>query len=314
MTSAATRRARRARELARVRDLRAAADLALQWAVVVIAAATAMRSGHPAVWAAAAFVIATRQHALATLMHEASHHHLFSRRSVNDAASDLFCALPLGMLTASYRVEHLAHHRDTNSTKDPYWRLGTGDPAVWSFPKSPLGAAAVLAADLTGWNIPRHLRTLAPWTYPHALLRGRAPRLTAVEHLRTLAFGAALAALLATTGALVPYLLLWLLPALTVQMAIFRVRALAEHPYGPGSEEPATATREVIPTLLERFVIAPFGISYHVVHHRYPAIPHYNLAAMHRELAEAGELVPGATLFRGYLHPRRGILRTLVAR
>lgn len=314
MSAASALLSRRARELSRVRDLRAAGDLALQWAVIAVAVLAAVRSGHPLAWVAGAAVIATRQHALATLMHEASHFHLFSRRAMNDAASDLLCALPLGMLTASYRVDHMAHHRHPNTSRDPYWRLGSGDAAAWSFPKRPLSALAVFAADVTGLNLPRNLRVIAPWTYPFAIARGRTPGLTAGEHVRALGFAAALGATLAATGALLPYLLLWLLPALTLQMAIFRMRALAEHPYGPGSEEPEHATREVLPSLLERLVIAPLSIGHHVVHHRYPAIPYYNLSEMHRRLHEAGVLVPGANLFRGYLGLREGILGTLVTR
>lgn len=68
-------------------------------------------------------------------------------------------------------------------------------------------------------------------------------------------------------------LLLWFVPGITVQVAIFRIRALAEH-YGIEAEHELNQTRTVIPTWWERLLICPCGVNYHLEHHLFPSVPY----------------------------------------
>lgn len=91
------------RELSRVRNAVAVWAIARQWIVIAAAVAFVTGAGHWWAWPVAACVIATWQHALVVLMHEASHYHLLSNHRLNDVISDLFCAFPINITTRGYR-------------------------------------------------------------------------------------------------------------------------------------------------------------------------------------------------------------------
>ena len=94
-------------------------------------------------------------------------------------------------------------------------------------------------------------------------------------------------------GVGVEYLVLWVLPAATVLQAILRLRAVCEHGAVIDLGSPLTAARTNHAPWWARWLLFPHHVNYHVEHHLYPAIPHYNLPACHREL-EARGILDGA--------------------
>ena len=77
--------------------------------------------------------------------------------------------------------------------------------------------------------------------------------------------------------ALVLYLVLWVLPMLTVLQPILRLRAIAEHGAMSDLSSPLTAARYnrtggSLPNLLGRAVLFPHHVNYHLEHHLYPAV------------------------------------------
>jgi len=86
------------------------------------------------------------------------------------------------------------------------------------------------------------------------------------------------------------YVLLWVIPAVTVLQAILRVRAICEHGAPSGYDSALQAARTTIAGPVLRFVLFPHHVNYHIEHHLYPAVPHYNLARLHAELAQRGIL------------------------
>ena len=96
--------------------------------------------------------------------------------------------------------------------------------------------------------------------------------------------------LFAWSGYLVQYLVLWILPLVTVVQAILRLRAIAEHGATADFSSPLTAARtNVLPAWLE-WLIFPHRVNYHIEHHLYASVPHYNLPELHREMARRGML------------------------
>ena len=112
-----------------------------------------------------------------------------------------------------------------------------------------------------------------------------------------ISFHVAMFVVMAWSGYLLQYLVLWWLPLVTVVQAILRLRAIAEHGATTDFSSPLTAARtNTGPAWLE-WLIFPHQVNYHIEHHLYASVPHYNLPALHREMAGRGvldgaELVP----------------------
>ena len=304
----------RMRDLSAVRDGRFLADLALQWLVIALAFGLAVVSGHWAAYVAAAVVIATRQHALGILMHDGTHFRLLSNRALNDAVCDLFCAFPMGMATSRYRHEHMLHHRFLNTDGDPYWVDFKLDDN-WHWPKRRGAALWVFFKDLTLLNLPRRIAVVHRWSpWPNHFGQQSSPQaLTRAERLRLYAFYAVVVGVLAATGAWLDVLLLWLLPSLTLTMALVRLRTIGEHLAIPNRHE-LDASRHTDGTLLEHLTVSPFNINYHVDHHLFPAVPYYNLPALHRLLLEDPSYRKHAILNRSYFGSGEGgLLREIIS-
>ncbi len=77
---------------------------------------------------------------------------------------------------------------------------------------------------------------------------------------------------------------------LTVLQAMLRLRAIAEHGAVTDFSSPLTAARTNLCPAWLAWLLFPHHVNYHVEHHVYPSIPHYNLPACHREMMAAGVL------------------------
>ena len=246
-------------------------------------------------------VIGTRQHALFVIAHDAAHYLLYDNRLLNDAVGRA-CAMLQGLSMCTYRVIHRMHHNNLYGELDPDTALHGG------YPRGRAYLVKKLLKDLSG---------LTAWkTYAYFL--GGAPALNtstkvAVRPLDdtsaklrkealqdrnlVIAFHVLLLGVFAWSGYLLQYLVLWVLPLVTVVQAILRLRAIAEHGATTDFSSPLTAARtNVAPAWLE-WLIFPHQVNYHIEHHLYASVPHYNLPALHREMAERGmlqnaELVP----------------------
>jgi fatty acid desaturase len=112
-----------------------------------------------------------------------------------------------------------------------------------------------------------------------------------------IAFHIMLLAVFAWSGYLLQYLVLWIVPLVTVVQAILRLRAISEHGATTDFSSPLTAARtNVCPAWLE-WLVFPHHVNYHIEHHLYASVPHYNLPRLHREMAvrgvlEGAEVVP----------------------
>jgi fatty acid desaturase len=281
---------------------KATAALLHDLAVLALAIAAALYFWpNPAVILVSVLVIGTRQHALFVIAHDAAHYLLYERRSLNDLVGRA-CAAAQGLSMCTYRVIHRLHHNNLYGELDPDTALHGG------YPRGRAYLAKKLLKDLTGltaWKTYAYflggapaLNTatnvaLRPLDDTSAKLRQEAKRdrnLVIMLHIGLLL-------VFAWAGYLVEYLVLWILPLVTIVQAILRLRAIAEHGASTDFSSPLTAARtNTAPAWLE-WAIFPHQVNYHIEHHLYASVPHYNLPALHREMAargvlEGAELVP----------------------
>jgi fatty acid desaturase len=301
-------------QLARRSAWRASAAVLHDFAVIAAAIAFGLFFWpHPAALLISIIVIGTRQHALFVIAHDAAHYLLYERRWLNDAVGR-FCATVQGLSMCTYRVIHRLHHNNLYGDLDPDTALHGG------YPRGRAYLVKKLLKDLSG---------LTAWkTYAYFL--GGAPALNTAtsvalrplddtsEKLRTearrdrnavIAFHIVALMVSAWSGFLLEYLVLWILPLATVVQAILRLRAIAEHGATTDFSSPLTAARtNTGPAWLE-WLIFPHHVNYHIEHHLYASVPHYNLKRLNREMAQRGllegaELLPfGLTLKKVFADP-----------
>jgi fatty acid desaturase len=259
------------------------------------------------------FYIGTRQNAIAVQIHEAAHNLLFSRRSLNDAFCNCLGAYWILNDTASYRRVHLVHHTDLHLESDP-----DRDLYELSLTDDRLRVTRLIFQDLM-WITA--LRRILAYLRPRAV-KGTASapgqsRLHTVAKLgaQGVLLGGACFALGWLQGALF-YLVFWVIPLFSIFPAIIRLRIVTEH-FSPASRLLAPGELSFVcrTTCTHPVEIYLFGcdMEYHFEHHLLPAIPHPQLARLHRALVERKffeELPPGEDyLSGGYLRFWSRLLR-----
>lgn len=252
-----------------VRDGRKASVAILRdWAGIFAAIALAEWVGNPFLTVALVWVIGAFQYALGdALLHEGAHGNLFADRKLNERL-DVVYGLPFLRTMEAFKAEHLRHHgqlgKDGDYLVGDYRRFGLegGRNAVW----------ICLIRPLLGWPAWYYLRQLRSM-----------PRKSAA---RLLAFWSVAILVAAATGLLAKFLLYWVLPLLWCRYAFYFWSEVADH------QNTVAGTRTRINPLVNWF---QHNKGYHAAHHRFPAVPWFNLPAAHAQL----DTVEPADLSRG---------------
>jgi fatty acid desaturase len=236
--------------------LRAAAS---DWAIV-LSSLTAVAMV-PWLTPAAVLIIGTRQHSLALLGHDATHH-LACRGPWNDALANLLVFWPFGVDLARYRVWHLAHHVTFDT---------------WADPEVPM----LRRAFWHGHDFTR--RWVSIVVLRDLLLLGGAPEVvrflrevgarTPAEFVGPAAWWAAAITLSFAVGT--PWLpAVWAIALFSSFWTVFTLRIWTEH-----AGRPSGTRRVRRPTLLERATFLPRNTWCHWEHHVWPYLPFHNLPA-----------------------------------
>lgn len=279
----------------------------------------------PSGWIVPAIVvIGIAQHGLFILAHEAAHYRLFAHRGTNDAIGRLL-GMASGISMCTYRVTHRLHHNNLYGDEDPDTAIHGG------YPRGRRYLLGKLLRDLLGLNAhktfayffgapainadtQREIRPLDD-TSPALRAAARSDRWWVVAfHVL-----APLAAAVAGGGqGLLLYVLLWVVPLVTVLQPVLRLRAILEHGAVEDLSSPLTAARTNRTwggplNHIAGVVLFPHHVNYHLEHHLYPAVPHYHLPQLHQLLRDKGALADaevrdvGATWGIVYRDkPRRG--------
>jgi fatty acid desaturase len=276
------------RELSRISPLRSTLSIArtvtLAAGCIVAAVASRGHALHALVMAAAIVGIAGAQHGLAVLAHEAAHYRSFATRWLNDLVGFL-CGAPLGLSMRTYRLVHNIHHRHLYEPVDPDLALMAG------YPRGRAYLLRKLAKDLVGITVVKNYSYFVGRPQGERRVEGRAA--AARERKLVALANIAFVSLSIYMGFWRWYLLLWLLPLVTLLQAILRLRAIMEHGAVDDTTTPLKAARtNFVPRYLY-WILFPHDVHYHIEHHLYPSIPHYRLAECHRRLRARG-LLDGA--------------------
>lgn len=273
---------------AEIRTLRQRSNLRGAWLVLhawgVVAATMALYAifPHPLLLVVGIFVVGGRQLGLAVLMHDASHGLLFHSRRMNDVAGQWLCGAPVGADLYAYRPYHMTHHRNTQQADDPDLSLSAPFPITrWSL-------ARKMLRDMVGWTFLRNRLFLIRVSLGKKFSGSE----RAVRLWRTtgglLVSNAIMAAGFYGLGTIEIYLLLWLLPMATSYSVIIRIRNIAEHAMVPDNDDPMRNTRTTHANLLERAILAPYWVNYHIEHHLLVFVPCFRLKQAREMLLAKG--------------------------
>jgi fatty acid desaturase len=292
------------KHLSRPKAWRAIGGIAMQWGLIALAIAVSVWSDSWWVTIPALFFIATRQHALLIMMHEATHFLISRNRTVNDTVSNLFCAFPFLVSNRRYRINHLLHHRYVNTADDP-------DLSVNIHPSTRSALLLLLVQDLFCLSLAKTFRRSRKFGVMGIFLASQPG--FATERVLFLGFVAALAAVIFYFHIGSQFLLYWVLPLFSFLQVLLTLRGFAEHA-GRIDDDLLNHARTVDLGPVERIVFAPCNTNRHLEHHLYPSVPAHNLEALSAALRGNEEFARGTRRTQGYLASRLSVFRELYGR
>ncbi|MFT6317077.1 MAG: fatty acid desaturase [Candidatus Azotimanducaceae bacterium] len=271
---------------------RGATIIAFDWLVIGATFILMAVFPNPLVLLAGVAILGTRQLGLGIVVHESGHRTLFSSNALNDFASKWLSGYWVFSDKDSYMRTHLKHHQTAGTSADP-------DLANYAaYPISRTSLRRKFTRDLTGRVGWRRLKSI------HRALK-RLPKLSPPTRqylLRSLGVNALLLICLTSLGHGWLYLM-WVIAFITSHMLVVRIRQIAEHAAVPdaSSTDPRNHTRTLYISWLERLLIAPHQVHYHLEHHLMASVPIYRLATLHRLLLEK-DYFEGMVFQRGYVN------------
>ena len=192
-----------------------------------------------------------------------------------------------------YRENHLLHHRNLNTDRDPDWVFKQNDE--WRFPMSRADLLKLFLKDLLGFGlvvtITRASRLPRPSGRP-----ARDARMMLIA--RVFVTMTALAAIL-WLGLGIAVLLYWVVPFATWLQLCLRIRSIAEH-YALDPSRGNVQTRTVSLSFIDRVFVLSNATSFHGEHHFYPGVPFYQLRALHHELVDRADYTRSVEVTEGY--------------
>jgi fatty acid desaturase len=276
--------------LVRLAPWRALGLIAFDWCTWILVAALGLWAQQAWLWPLLWVWIGSRLHGLGILAHDGAHGLLLPRRRWNDVVVELLLAWPILLSPSRYRQMHRGHHRHLNTPADPDWARNRPDELLHS--PSRLHTLRVLL----GFNL-RQAR-LVDFVRP----AGDEP-----PSLRLLVL-LVVVGVVAWQGWWGQAFLVWGAPFLVWFLPTMRLKGIAEH-FAVKDTSPLSAARTVVASPLERWLIAPHGVNYHLEHHLFPSIPCTRLAQAHQRLLRESRFTDEAHLTHGYL----GFLRECVS-
>lgn len=235
---------------------------------------------HPLTIVLAVLMLGGRLLGLSVLMHEAGHSSLFRTRALNQSVGQWFAAYPVLGDCNAYGASHREHHR-LAGTRD--------DPDLPNYQYYPIAAASFrrkLWRDLTGQTGLKMLAGAFSGAGNRIVMRA-GEGTGSVD--RGLIANALLLSVLWALGE--PWLyLLWVAAYLTAYPLVARIRQVAEHGNVPDlyAPDPRVNTRSVRANALERFLLCPNAVNYHIEHHLMPSVPAWKLRRLHELLRARG--------------------------
>ncbi len=248
------------KDLCTINTYRFLFSIAIEYLVIFISIGIAFYSHYTIfICVIAVCIIGTRQYALFSLLHEALHYNISRKKKFNDTVGKLFLSIPLFIDFDKMRKVHLMHHKHLHTQQDP--ELSILQYKSFHFPKTKIQLVLLFLGDLLGINY----SIILAKTFLNKSLKSK---------LLFTVLSALLIFFLFKMNILQFVFVFWILPYITIFQFLNRLRLATEHFNIPDAK---FKTRSMHTNWIENLIFNPYSIGYHHEHHKYPAVPYYNL-------------------------------------
>lgn len=253
--------------------------LLFDWLVIFGSAYLSITTGNIFVYLLSIILIGSRMRAFDNLMHEACHCSLFTNKFYNKWITCIFIAFPIFTSFTTYCNSHFQHHRNLwDEENDPdtkrYRIVGLDKPQenINKFIKDHIIKVLLL------FHVPKYiLGTVSANLYSKDIPKSE----LWIRNILWL--------VLISTSIVFNFwfylIIFWCVPFLTTFQIIRYWAEMAEHS-GLNNDTELTASRNTFGMPWTIFLFHPHHDNYHLVHHLFPAIPHYNLKKAHSILMQ----------------------------
>lgn len=243
-------------------------------------------------------LIGSRQRALATILHEASHSALTKNKKLGKILGTYCSGYLIFQSWNSYYLSHVKQHHP---------KLGSEiDPDYLYYKESKIFEKHSKLAFFYHFLISHFLflKTLSSLKY---LIYNRLLKTNFFELLKIIVMHLTLALTLSYCIGWYAYFLYWLLPYITTFQMITWFIELAEHyPMIASAEQNIMASRNRFSHPIEHFFTGMHSENYHLIHHLFPAIPFWNLKKAHKILLQDKDYSEINSTFGGIFLSNRG--------
>ncbi|MFO3688929.1 fatty acid desaturase [Staphylococcus felis] len=251
--------------------------LFVDWFIIIFSTYLAILTENVFIYILSVILIGSRMRAFDNLMHEASHRLLFTNKHLNKWIACFFVAFPIFTSYTAYCHSHFKHHRNLwDEENDPdtkrYRLVGLDKPQT----NTKLFVKNHIIKVLLLFHVPKYI----VGTISANLYTKDVPKTEVwARHI----FWLTIIIVSIIFKFWLYVLLFWFVPLLTTFQIIRYWAEMAEHS-GLNNDSELTASRNTFGMPWTIFLFHPHHDNYHLVHHLFPAIPHYNLRKAHEIL------------------------------
>lgn len=279
--------------------------IAFNWLIIFSTIVLTINYFNPLTYFVAILIIGARMHALAVLMHDATHFRFLKNRKLADLITNVTTMYPLFLTIENYRDNHLRHHQHLNTDHDPDWVAKFGRKE-FVFPQT---KAEFFKTILSYFLLMQGIRDAFWFVKRFNIIGGKKGKTKKKgSPIPQLLFYGILIFSLSFFGGWKYFLLFWVVPYFSTFLMFQYIRSVAEHFGELKYDHLLNASRTVKTNALERFFIAPHNVGYHIEHHLYPGVPYYHLPKLHELLMKSPAFKDKAHITEGYLN---GLLKEI---
>lgn len=225
-------------------------------------------------------LIGSRQRALATLLHEASHQAIAKNKTLNFIMGTFLSGYLIFQSMSSYSKSHVEGHHNHlgNHEKDPDYKFALSQGLYGQELESKIFYWRYIISPLLFFKVPQYIKSL--------LVSRLLEQKNYLETCVMLLWWLMIISLSITGNLWKELILFWLVPYLTFFQIIGWFIELAEHYPLMDNQITLYMSRNRHSHLIEGFLTGMHNETYHLVHHLFPSIPFWNTPKAHAILMQ----------------------------